>query len=256
MKIFRSSVWFGASLALLVACSSREDDSGTTPDAGGATLPPSQNPEACASADPRATPEEECAAHGFSCGDSSCKSANGAETIAFSCGACSPDKECLVNQCVVRQAGPPQGSESPSDVDDAGDLDAENGHPALDILASQSFLSAGQPWVRVRFVEAWPPPTSLASYQVKIDLLDGAQANKASFTLRFQAEDTVFSTTGIASDKTQFVAEAKGFRVLFGDASLAPASYAVESRVVKTSGGTEAQDTSGPHPFSQTEIAF
>jgi len=247
---------FAAALLSTAACSSRSD-SAEESDPGGQQPPPKKEATSgtCTTASPTTSATQECSAKAYECGDLACTPSGAASPVTVNCGTCSPDKECTLNKCVLLQSGPPQGSESPSDIDDKGDMDGTNGTPALDIIATQSFLSGGQPWVRVRFAAPWPPE-QVVSYSAKVTLLDGAKNAGASLTTQLQAGTTSIAVSGVAKEKVKFIAETNGFRVLFGDASLAHDFYSAETRVKKTSGSPEATDQAGPHPFSTTETGF
>ncbi len=138
------------------------------------------------------------------------------------------------------------GAVDPSFNADPMDLDATNGDPALDIAGSWIYFDNGRPWVRVEFYGAWPPPASLYFWSCSV-LLGTVDAPVVTYTVQSQNGTQTDSVDPAAFDKSKitFAVEAKGFRVLFADASIAFDRYGLECSVKKTNTGTLAQDSSG-----------
>ena len=127
---------------------------------------------------------------------------------------------------------------------DPMELDAINGDPALDIASSDLYFDSGNPWVRVTFFGAWPPAQQLHSWQCSI-LLGTENAPVATYTTQGTSGVVTDFVEGIEKAKMTFVVEPKGFRVRFGEATLAFDRYGLECSVQKTPQGTRVQDTSG-----------
>lgn len=127
---------------------------------------------------------------------------------------------------------------------DPMDLDAVDGDPSLDISSSEIFFESGAPWVRVRFYGAWPPPAQLDSWQCAV-LLGTENAPVVTYTVQGDLGVQTDFADGIDKAKMTFAVEPRGFRVRFGETTLAFDRYGLECSVKKTPQGTTAQDTSG-----------
>ncbi len=136
------------------------------------------------------------------------------------------------------------GGVDPSFNADPQDLDATNGDPSLDIAGSWIYFDNNQPWVRVQFYASWPPPATLYFWSCQV-FLGTADAPVVTYTVQDQNGTQTDSADGMDKTKITFAEEAKGFRVLFADATLQFDRYGLECSVKKTNTGTLAQDTSG-----------
>jgi hypothetical protein len=122
--------------------------------------------------------------------------------------------------------------------------DLENGDPALDIASSEILFDNGAPWVRVTFYGAWPPSPQISSWGCSV-LLGTANAPVVTYTRLGSSGTESDEVNGIDAAKITYEKEPMGFRVRFGDTTLAFDRYAIESNVEVTAGGAEVQDSSG-----------
>lgn len=132
----------------------------------------------------------------------------------------------------------------PSFHPDPQDLDPANGDPSLDIAGSWIYFDNGQPWVRAQFLGSWPPAPTLYSWSCQI-FLSTANAPVVTYTVQSLSGTDTSYAEGIDKAKVTFAAEAKGFRVLFADATLAFDRYALQCSAQKTKASTRVQDDSG-----------
>jgi hypothetical protein len=127
---------------------------------------------------------------------------------------------------------------------DSVDLDPADGDPSLDIASSQIYFEGGAPWVRVAFFGPWPPSQQLYAWSCAV-LLGTENAPVATYTVQGSAGTQSGFADGIDDAKVTFAVEAKGFRVRFGETTLAFDRYGIECSVQKTAAGAMVQDTSG-----------
>lgn len=132
----------------------------------------------------------------------------------------------------------------PSFNADPQDLDPANGDSSLDIAGSSIYFDSGQPWVRVVFYGNWPPASTLYSWSCQV-FLSTENAPVVTYTVQSLSGTQTDSADGIDKAKITFAAEAKGFRVLFADATLQFDRYALQCTAQKTKASTLAQDDSG-----------
>ncbi|HEY8076652.1 MAG TPA: hypothetical protein VIF62_21150, partial [Labilithrix sp.] len=96
----------------------------------------------------------------------------------------------------------------------------------------------------VEFYGNWPPPASIYFWSCSV-LLGTVDAPVVTYTVQSQSGTQTDSVDGLDKAKVTFAVEAKGFRALFADATIAFDHYGLECDVKKTNMGTLAQDTSG-----------
>lgn len=171
--------------------------------------------------------------------------AAGAASLTMLLAGCSSEDGAASAAPIVADAG--------ADVDagptlpgnqDPKDLDPATGDLALDIAASEIFFDNGAPWVRVQFFGAWPPPSQLYAWSCAV-LLGTQNAPVATYTVQAHSGKLATVADGIDETKVTYVAEATGFRVLFGDAKLVFDRYGLDCTVQRTVDGATAEDTSG-----------
>jgi hypothetical protein len=132
----------------------------------------------------------------------------------------------------------------PSFHADPQDLDPANGDPSLDIAGSWIYFDNGQPWVRAVFQGTWPPAPTLYSWSCQV-FLSTANAPVVTYTVQSLSGTQTYYAEGIDKAKVTFATEAKGFRVLFADTSLAFDRYALQCSAQKAKASTLVQDDSG-----------
>lgn len=133
----------------------------------------------------------------------------------------------------------------PSFNADPQDLDPTNGDPSLDLAGSWLYFESGQPWVRATFYGSWPPAATLYSWSCQI-FLSTANAPVVTYTVQSLSGTQTDYADGLDKAKITFAAEAKGFRILFADTTLAFDRYALQCGAQKTKPSTLVQDDSGP----------
>ncbi|CAN5924011.1 hypothetical protein BH11MYX4_BH11MYX4_18190 [soil metagenome] len=132
----------------------------------------------------------------------------------------------------------------PSFNADPQDLDPASGDPSLDIAGSWIYFDGGKPWVRAVSHGTWPPASTLYSWSCQI-FLSTDNAPVATYTVQSLSGTQTDYAEGIDKAKITFAAEAKGFRVLFADATLPFDRYALQCTAQKAKGSTRVQDDSG-----------
>jgi hypothetical protein len=140
----------------------------------------------------------------------------------------------------------------PSSNVDPQDVDAASGDPSLDIAGSWLYFDGGQPWVRAVFYGSWPPAPALYAWSCQV-FLSTANAPVATYTVQALAGTQTDYADGLDKTKITFVGEAKGFRVLFADASLAFDRYALQCTAQKSSTSPLTQDDRGAFTFEAKE---
>jgi hypothetical protein len=128
---------------------------------------------------------------------------------------------------------------------DPQDLDPSNGDPSLDIASSSIYFDGGQPWVRAAFYGTWPPDATLYAWSCQV-FLSTANAPVVTYTVRSLSGTQTDFAEGLPGAKITFAPEAKGFRVLFADASIAFDRYALQCTAQKVKASASVQDDSGP----------
>jgi hypothetical protein len=132
----------------------------------------------------------------------------------------------------------------PSFNADPQDLDPANGDPSLDLAGSWIYFDNGQPWVRALSYGSWPPPSTLYSWSCQV-FLSTANAPVATYTVQSLSGTQTDYADGLDKAKVTFAVEAKGFRVLFADATLQFDRYALQCTAQKAKTSTLVQDDSG-----------
>jgi hypothetical protein len=132
----------------------------------------------------------------------------------------------------------------PSFNADPQDLDPASGDPSSDLAGSWIYFDNGQPWVRAVSYGSWPPASTLFSWSCQV-FLSTANAPVVTYTVRFLGGTQTDYAEGMDKAKITFAAEAKGFRVLFADATLQFDRYALQCTLQKTMTSTLVQDDSG-----------
>ena len=140
----------------------------------------------------------------------------------------------------------------PSFSADPQDLDPASGDPSLDIAGSWIFFDSGQPWVRAVFYGNWPPAATLYSWSCQV-FLSTANAPVVTYTVQSLSGTQTDYAEGMDKAKITFAAEAKGFRVLFADATLQFDRYALQCTAQKAKTNTLVQDDSGSFTFKTRE---
>ncbi len=173
---------------------------------------------------------------------------NDAEDPPSSVGSSSPPAAAVLadaaaNAAVSAESGADADLVDPTLNPDPMDLAAE-GDPALDIAGSQLFFDNGEPWVRVAFFGAWPPPPSVYSWACSV-LLGTQNAPPVTYTPQGNGGVQSDFVDGIAAAKVTYVVEPKGFRVRFSDAALVFDRYGLECSIEKTVQSQRVQDVSG-----------
>jgi hypothetical protein len=167
--------------------------------------------------------------------------------LALAMVACSANKDAASDAAVPDAGALVDGAPDvvdPTSNADPEDLDPVNGDPALDIASSEIFFDNGAPWVRVTFYGAWPPPAQLSSWACSV-FLGTANVPVVTYTHLGSSGRESDEVDGIDAAKITYQKEPMGFRVRFGDTTIAFDRYAVQSTVEKTAGGAQAQDASG-----------
>jgi len=132
----------------------------------------------------------------------------------------------------------------PSFNADPQDLDTTNGDPSLDIAGSWIYFDGGQPWVRAVFYGDWPPASTLYSWSCQV-FLSIENAPVVTYTVQSLSGTQTTFAEGIDKAKITFATEAKGFRVLFADATLQFDRYALQCTAQKAKTSMLVQDDSG-----------
>ena len=140
----------------------------------------------------------------------------------------------------------------PSFNADPQDLDATNGDPSLDIAGSWIYFDGGQAWVRAVFYGDWPPASTLYSWSCQV-FLSTENAPVVTYTVQSLSGTQTTYADGMDKAKITFATEAKGFRVLFADATLQFDRYALQCTAQKAKTSTLVQDDSGSFTFKTKE---
>jgi hypothetical protein len=135
---------------------------------------------------------------------------------------------------------------------DPQDLDPTNGDLSLDLAGSWIYFDNGQPWVRALVYGSWPPPSTLYSWSCQV-FLSTANAPVVTYTVQSLSGTQTVYVDGMDKAKVTFVDEAKGFRLLFADATLQFDRYALQCTAQKVKTSTLAQDDSGSFTFKTKE---
>lgn len=158
---------------------------------------------------------------------------------------------CATEQSPVRAGAFADGGDAATSFDagalpnaDPKDLDAKNGDPSLDIASSGLFFDNDVAWVRVVFYGDWPPPSQLDSWSCAT-ILGTENAPVVNYTVHASHGAQTAAADGIVETKVTFAQEPRGFRVRFGDPTLAFDRYGIECTVQRSADGIAAQDTSG-----------
>ena len=140
----------------------------------------------------------------------------------------------------------------PSFNADPQDLDPAGGDPSLDIAGSWIYFDNSQPWMRATFYGSWPPASTLYSWSCSV-LLGTANAPVVTYTVQSLNGLQTDYADGMDKAKITFVTEAKGFRVLFADATLQFERYALQCTAQKAKTSSLVQDDSGSFVFKSRE---
>jgi len=140
----------------------------------------------------------------------------------------------------------------PSFHADPQDLDPASGDPSLDLAGSWIYFDSGQPWVRAVSYGSWPPASTLYSWSCQV-FLSTANAPVVTYTVQSLSGTQTDYAEGMDKAKITFAAEAKGFRVLFADATLQFDRYALQCTAQKAKTSTLVQDDSGSFTFEPKE---
>lgn len=140
----------------------------------------------------------------------------------------------------------------PSFNADPQDLDPTSGDPSLDLAGSWIYFDKLQPWVRAVSYGSWPPAPTLYSWSCQV-FLSTANAPVVTYTVQSLGGTQTEYAEGIDKAKITFEAEAKGFRVLFADATLQFDRYALQCTSQKAKTSTLVQDDSGSFTVTTKE---
>ncbi|HSO36574.1 MAG TPA: hypothetical protein VLT33_28810 [Labilithrix sp.] len=173
------------------------------------------------------------------------------------CGSSEPEQAADdggAPDAVASDATPDGGADAgdPSFNADPQDLDPASGDPSLDLAGSWIYFDGGKPWVRAVSHGSWPPASTLYSWSCQI-FLSTENAPVVTYTVQSLSGTQTDYAEGMDKAKITFATEAKGFRVLFADATLQFDRYALQCAAQKAKGSTRVQDDSGSFTFKTKE---